>query len=355
MSLRFYIAIILSVMTAFLLGACQTASAGSQSEASSSKIIAIGDIHGDFDAYAAIITDAGLVDDKMNWAGGDTILIQTGDIADRGPDTRKIIEHIQKIQKQAPRHGGQVITLVGNHEAMNMTGDLRYVTEGEYAAFVTSKSKRIRDKTYKANRAVIEDYYRAQNLAPSEVLTDAAIRDMWMETTPLGKLEHQAAWAPDGEIGKWVAENPVIVVIDGYLFAHGGVGPDYAAMPLAQVNQAARDALKIQDRAQDSVINSEDGPLWYRGYIILPKVGENAGNPAQVAAQNLTRVLGHFSARRMIVGHTPSVKGIRARYDGRLIQIDTGASQYYGGTRSYLRIENGQIYAHDNGIITEIN
>ena len=116
--------------------------------------------------------------------------------------------------------------LVGNHEAMNMTGDLRYVHPGEYAAFADRDSKARRDRVYEANREAIEAAYRARD--PN--MTPEAIRDAWMKATPLGMLEHQAAWRPDGEIGKWVIGNPAVVKLGDTLFVHGGISAAYAAL-----------------------------------------------------------------------------------------------------------------------------
>ena len=99
------------------------------------RVVAIGDIHGDYDNYMAILEAAGLVNTRGKWAGGKTHLVQTGDIPDRGPDTLKIIEHLKKLAKEAKKKGGRVHSLIGNHEAMNVTGDLRYVTAGEFQAF----------------------------------------------------------------------------------------------------------------------------------------------------------------------------------------------------------------------------
>src|ERR1044072_163009 len=98
------------------------------------RIVAVGDLHGDYDAWEAIAQAAGLVDAKGNGSGGSTVLVQMGDVADRGPDSLKIIRQLMKLQREARSKGGQVIALVGNHEAMNMTRDLRYVHPGEYAA-----------------------------------------------------------------------------------------------------------------------------------------------------------------------------------------------------------------------------
>ena len=68
------------------------------------------------------------------WSGGATHLVQLGDVPDRAPDTRKILDLLMRLEPQARRAGGYVHALIGNHEAMNVYGDLRYVSEGEIAA-----------------------------------------------------------------------------------------------------------------------------------------------------------------------------------------------------------------------------
>src|SRR5687768_1332444 len=88
-------------------------------QSSPGRIVAVGDLHGDFAVWTAIARDAGLIDAKGRWAGGTTILVQAGDITDRGPDSLKIIRQLQKLQKEAAGVGGKVIVLIGNHEAMN--------------------------------------------------------------------------------------------------------------------------------------------------------------------------------------------------------------------------------------------
>ena len=104
------------------------------------RIIAVGDLHGDFQAWTEIATAAGLLGPDGHWAGGATTLVQLGDITDRGPDSLKIVRSLQQLQAEAPRARGQVIVVLGNHEAMNLIGDNRYTTPGEYAAFVDDRS-----------------------------------------------------------------------------------------------------------------------------------------------------------------------------------------------------------------------
>ena len=150
------------------------------------------------------MNEAGLINRRGRWAGGDTIFIQTGDVPDRGPDSLKIIRHLQKLQRQAQRKDGKVIAMIGNHEAMNVTGDLRYVHPGEYEAFTDRNSQRLRDKIYDANREMIEAAYLEQDPA----LPIEEIKAQWEAQTPIGMIEHRRAWLASGEIGDWVANKP---------------------------------------------------------------------------------------------------------------------------------------------------
>src|SRR5262249_36453579 len=156
-----------------------------------------------------IARGAGLIDANGHWAAGKTILIQLGDITDREPDSLKIIRSLQQLQKEAQRKGGKTIVLLGNHEAMNLIGDNRYTTPGEYAAFVDDQSAARRDQIYEANRAKLE----AAALAANPKATPEQTRAAWLTDHPLGWVEHVIAWRPSGELGKWATANPAIVKI----------------------------------------------------------------------------------------------------------------------------------------------
>ncbi len=310
------------------------------------KIIAIGDMHGDYAPYRALMLEAGLMDQQGNWIGGDTIFVQTGDIPDRGPDTRKIIESLQLLEQQAPSSGGKVIPMVGNHEAMNVYRDLRYVHPGEYAAFADKNSEAVRRDHYATHRSDIEARYRKK----SPKLTADQIKTEWEKNTPLGKLEHRAAWSPIGYIGKWVARNQVVTKVRGYLFAHGGYSQEFSRFSLDEMNIAAEKALRKQDRSRDNILRHRLGPLWYRG-----NVRGREDEKGFDADREIDMVLRTYDATHIIIGHTRNEKGIRVSRDGRLVQIDTGASAHYGGVPSFLRIEKGEFFAHTKDGFTKLN
>ena len=312
------------------------------------RIVAIGDLHGDNDAWRAIAQGAGLIDRKGKWTGGRTTLVQLGDIVDREPDSLKIIRDMMRLQREAPRSGGKVIVLVGNHEAMNMTNDLRYVHPGEFAAFANKNSARLRARIYDLNRAAIEAAYRASSprMAPD------AIRQLWLASTPLGKVEHQIAWKPDGEIGKWVVGNPAVVKVGDTLFVHGGVSAAYATVPIEQINRRVADALRAQEEAPASIINDPLGPLWYRGLVTRSGSDETAAAsgpstaPALTIDQEVDLVLRSYGVKRIVVGHTPSLSGIVSASNGHLWRADSANSRAYGGKPSYLEIIGDRVVAH---------
>jgi hypothetical protein len=313
------------------------------------RIVAVGDLHGDFAAWRDIARAAKLIDAKGAWIGGDAVLVQTGDVVDRGPDSLKIIQDLMRLQREAQRARGQVIALVGNHEAMNVTGDLRYVSAGDYAAFTDRRSEQRREAVYTANKEVIEAAYRQQN----PEMTSEAIKQAWIEATPLGVLEHQAAWRADGPIGRWIVGNPAVVLLDRTLFVHGGISPAYAGLTIEEINRRIGDALKAQSDTERAVLNDPLGPLWYRG--LADEAGAPSSDepttpastaPAPPVETQLETLLSAYGAQRIVIGHTPVISGIDVQYGGRLVRIDTGISAVYGGKVSYLEILDGTPVPH---------
>jgi hypothetical protein len=299
------------------------------------RIVAIGDLHGDFDGYMNTLQAAGLVDQRGRWAAGETHLVQTGDIPDRGPDTYKIIQHMAKLAQQARKRGGQVHNLLGNHEAMNVYGDLRYVTPEEFEAFASGRSKRVRENYFAAvlENMATQDPTKFANL-PEDY------RERWFDSHPLGWIEHRQAWNPnwadDGELYQWVSAAPVAIQINDTLFVHGGISAYYCRDSLASMTERAQDKLQRSNPNDLSILTDEFGPLWYRGL---------AGKVPEAPTETVEAILRQHQAARIVVGHTPTGGYIWPRYDGRVIQIDTGIGAAYGGHVAYLEITPAQLFA----------
>src|SRR5262245_17927870 len=72
------------------------------------RIVAVGDAHGAGGRYKAILKTAGLIDDKQHWVGGRTHLVQTGDLLDRGAESKEILDLLMKLEPEAQKAGGAV-------------------------------------------------------------------------------------------------------------------------------------------------------------------------------------------------------------------------------------------------------
>jgi hypothetical protein len=293
-----------------------------------SRVVAIGDLHGDYEQYVAVLKLNGLVDERLRWAGGTTHLVQLGDVPDRGPDSLKIIRHLMTLARQARRAGGHVHALIGNHEAMNIRGDLRYVHPGEYAALVTRSSRRLQ-------RAYIERVYEHLVEAEPELAeTREETLDKLAEQFPLGYVEHRRLWEPGQEIASWVAGNNTVIKIDRVLFVHGGINPHETLRPISQINDEIRQALAADAPQEENYAESEHGPLWYRGLAL---------HDAETELEPLERMLEYYDADRIVIAHTPTDGDIVARFEGRVIMVDVGLGAAYGGNTASAVIKGERV------------
>lgn len=300
------------------------------------RIVAIGDLHGDYDQYMKVLEMAGLVNSRGEWAGGETHLVQTGDVPDRGPDSRRIIDHLMDLKKQAERDGGRVHTLIGNHEAMNVYGDLRFVTPGEFEAFRARDSKRYQDLQIEHHLRTM----RARDPEAFEALDLESIREALGEQYPPGWVEHRQAWSAGGEYGDYVLGNPVAVKVNDTLFLHAGLSARYCQASLAELSERVHAGLADFDYRNPGIVEDELGPLWYRG---LATDDETERGPMVDA------VLARYGASRMVVGHTPTQGVVWPRFGGRVILNDTGIADYYGGHAAFLEISPAGAVAHYPG------
>ena len=214
------------------------------------RVVAVGDVHGDYAGFVEVLRSAGVIDQKDRWIGGKTHLVQTGDVPDRGPGTKKAMDLLMALEKQAAKAGGQVHALIGNHEAMNLYGDLRYTAPAEFAAFRTGESEQVR-------AAFWEQEIKGLAAPPSD-----AARKKWEAEHPLGWFEHRIQFGPKGTYGKWILSHSTIVKVNDAIYLHGGISPRYATTPLSQINEMIAGELSDLSQIKDgSPLTAEDGPL----------------------------------------------------------------------------------------------
>ncbi|MBI1750406.1 MAG: metallophosphoesterase [Acidobacteria bacterium] len=373
---------------------------------SPARVVAVGDVHGDYDAFVAILQQAGLIDSRLRWTGKNATLVQTGDFLDRGAKCREVTDLLMDLEKQAPRKGGRVVTLLGNHEVMNIMGDLRYA-QPMYAGFADKSSEHRRKNAYAAFVAWQKARTAAGKLAPVEPAPDAEAG--WMAAHPPGYFEQREALGAAGKYGRWLRERPAVVQIGSTLFVHGGISPDLATWKPDRISDRVRSEVKAFDEykqhfvAQNIILqyfNLEDiaaavrAELDYRNAELARKTAEaaqtaKAGKPADTfeqekkqihflseflgfnnwfsvhpagplwfrgyatwndveGAAQVAKLLEGLGVSQIVVGHTPQKDGrIAARFDGKVFLIDTGmlSSYFNGGRASALEITAGKFTA----------
>ncbi|MBT8087484.1 MAG: metallophosphoesterase [Gammaproteobacteria bacterium] len=328
------------------------------------RVVAIADVHGAYEAMVETLQRASVIGEELGWSGGKTHLVIVGDILDRGPRSRDVMDLLMRIESEALAAGGQVHVLIGNHESMNLIGDLRYVSKSEYLAFADDETPDERERwlaSYAARQGASTDHEE--------------LRKHFDEQFPPGYFALRRAFAPDGRYGKWLLTKPVIMVINGTAFVHGGLSPAINEIGLEGVNGRLKSELARFVKAQQQLIDAgiflptdsyydtrqladaflpsigeddtvieaiatikrlseselfdTDGPLWYRGNVACSPIIEE---------HRLSGALQVIGADRVVVGHTPTpTRGVLQRFGGRLIEIDTGMlADYYRGSGNAL-------------------
>jgi hypothetical protein len=304
-----------------------------------------------------ILARAGLIDSQRGWAGASTEFVQLGDLTDRGPGVRAVLDLMMALEDQAARVGGKVHALVGNHEFMNLLGDPRDVTPEIFRSFTDNESQARRERGF----------------ADAKKLKTAAIKDSdkakWMAAHPPGFIEYRAAFAPRGRYGKWLRSKSVAIHIGDTIFMHAGLDPQWPADSIDEINRRARNELRDWDAAVkwmeqqnlaapfstlreilnaaeaeharfaarqslqpddlrgiehlktiltigDSSLIAAAGPLWFRGFNTWT---DEEGAPL------MSELLRKHKARRFVVGHSVQQDGrVQERFNGGLFLLDTG-------------------------------
>ncbi len=356
----------LALLTAIILSLSAAAQQNPWTFNGIERVVALSDVHGDFHAMQATLASAGVIDADGAWSAANTHLIITGDLLDRGPDSRPVMDMVMRLEGEAQAAGGAVHLLLGNHEVMNLVGDLRYVADAEYAAFAADEDPEERELWYQRFLASLET---------DEEKT--AARAQFDERHPPGFFGHRRAFRSDGHYGAWLLGKPLIVVVNETAFVHGGISPIVGELGLDGINGSLMSEVAsyvtaletlvdagVMDPAEnfyrqpgvaaallelpvdpavitaaetlvslsDSAIHSPESPLWYRG---------NVGCPAPVEQGRLNSMLRGMGANRVVIGHTPtSIRRILSRLDGMVLEIDTGMlKDYYKGSGQALVFE----------------
>ncbi|HEU4859007.1 MAG TPA: metallophosphoesterase [Chitinophagaceae bacterium] len=252
------------------------------------NMLVISDIEGNFAALRKLLQGNGVIDENFNWTFEKNHLVLTGDFVDRGATVMEVLWLIYSLEEKARAAGGHVHFILGNHEIMNMSGDLRYVHE-----------------RYSQHAAIINKNY-------------------------------MQLFGPDAEIGRWLATKNIAERIGDILFTHGGISSyvNNLKIPLKEINEISRpfytDTTYEYKDSRLGVLFSDFGPFWYRGYY--------KDIPKATAAQ-IDSTLEFYNIRHIATGHTIVAENISTLYNGRIINTDV---HHADGHSEALLVEKGK-------------
>ncbi len=324
-------------------------------------ILVVGDIHGAYKEIKQTLKTVGIIDESENWIGESKHLVSLGDLLDRGPASRKVMDLFIKLEQQAAQAGGRLHIVLGNHEVMNLIGDLRYLSKQEIAEFAADETVQMREQAYL-------NFLKTNNAKDS-----VELKENFEKAYPAGYFARLNAFSPEGKYGSWLLKLPFVVQINDKLFAHGGLSKlthDYSLeafnaeakeglvkylklwqlianryslsllTPYKQRTELIQSRAKSKDfkrytRAKSHFILTSQGPTWYRGNALCHPYFEQ---------EILDKTLSRWDAKQLWVGHTTSQsRQPLDRLDGKLTIIDTGMlASHYKGAPWIAKISNGQ-------------
>jgi hypothetical protein len=261
-----------------------------------SRIMALSDIHGEYEHLCEILVNSNVVDDRLHWIWGDGHLVFVGDVFDRGDKVTECLWLIYRLESEAKKDGGRVHFLLGNHELMVLRGDDRYIHE-KYLNGIVKKSR----------------------------------------------IAHKDLFGPDMVLGRWLRTRPVAIEINDIVFVHGGIS-NYLTdknYDLNKLNLTVRE--KIDTRSSQLAFDDEirflfgsKGPFWYRGYHY-----EMEGRYPFISPEKIEEILGFLDGETVVVGHT-EVDRISSLHGGRVMAIDVPVD-ILGGFQALLW-DGGEFY-----------
>ena len=307
------------------------------------KLVAIGDIHGDLSVAIKALKLAQVIDiripdnhldvSQINWTGGNTFVVQLGDQIDRvrpsklfnslcteedeelyedeGSDL-KIIYLFERLNAQAQKHNGAIISILGNHELMNVDGDFRYVSPKEFREF--------------GNR------FNGKFEFDSNV--------------PFGYKERKEVFMPGGLLAKKLGRTRYSAIqVGSWLFVHGGITSECAKnYSLQKMNHFISRWLLGDTSAKNMkhVHNlyhrddDEHSPFWCRTYSDMDEWGQDAlieFNKTMNLINLWNTKNNDMKAHGIVMGHSPQFmynRGINSSINNRIWRVDVGASRAFG-------------------------
>jgi hypothetical protein len=243
--------VLVATLTAVALLSAPLLEAVGETSAHQPRVIAIGEVQCAANTVTSLLRGLGLIDEQSHWSGGDAILVQTGDLMDGGENLRSTLDLFMRLQDEAAAAGGRVVVLMGNHEVMNIVGELGSVNYMTYAQFADANSESRQRQTF--DEYVGWRQRRAKEMDGPEFIADANLETEWIAAHPLGWVEYVESMRPDGVYGAWLRTLPVAAEINGVLYVHGGISPEMKGTDIEDMNRQAMEEIAYFDNVREAM------------------------------------------------------------------------------------------------------
>ena len=268
-----------------------------------SKIFAVSDIEGNFNALVSLLQGNSIIDENYNWSFGDGHLVINGDLVDRGEFVTQVLWLLYKLEQQALAQNGMVHVILGNHENMNIKGRT--------------------------------DYAQDKYVASAKIISN--------EDDPNKALRY--IFSQDSELGAWLRTKNSIERIGDIIFVHAGLSPELVEYDFSfqQINDSIRAYLDFQtgdiENENTQFLFRSFGPLWFRGMVMDYKDYYKKTTEEQVDS-----ILAEYDASNIVISHT-IVDSVSTDYNGKIVRIDIHQpSEKKTGNAQALLIENNIYY-----------
>jgi|TARA_B110000008_G_scaffold235397_1_gene240220 hypothetical protein len=287
---------------------------------------------------------AGVLDDEDDagnprWVGGDTTLVQLGDILDRGDDEIGILILLQKLDKEAQKQGGRVYVMNGNHEVLNVSGDFRYVSRGAFG-----ESTRFSEHLVKLFGDKFRDAFGVDE------------EDAWARQSKA----RIGLFSPGGPLAQQLSMHHTVLIVNDTVFAHGGLVPRHVEFGLDKLNRAVTDWMRGKEIKDDETRQAlgmaiggvRDSIVWHRAYGTEKfATDEDRSTSCELLGKTLGMIDG---VSRLVVGHTPQLGGANCECNGQIWRIDVGMSfGVLGAEPQVLEIDGDEVRVLSSSSVRE--
>jgi hypothetical protein len=268
------------------------------------RILVIGDIHGDFRRLVHILVrDLGVIDEKLNWIAEppDTVIVQMGDQVDScrsnchkekksdKSDDISVLKFMTDLHIIASKKGGMVLSLLGNHELMNVQGNFDYVSRNN---------------------------------------NDVTIYNSWTGENDK-VISRRDAFRQGGVLSSFLATTRMCCVIIGsWVFVHGGYSEESGS--IEQINSTIYKwlmNLTVDDDLVDKILNDEKTSIFWNRAV--GKIQQNLSKDSDICRKNADPFLKMYPGKKLVVGHTIQDDGITSTCGTNIYRVDTAISSAF--------------------------